>query len=134
MIKKFAIIPLLLAVISCSRNFYQYGRLEIHVPPGISIDENEILQRLAAVKLTEGSGFILRVTVYGYSGGAEIVTLKGDELATTTGRAWIKGMVQVLDGDSIADVFFIEVSGDGREEALDRFCVEAINGISGRSR
>lgn len=116
------IILLILCLNACSRNVYQYGILEVHIPAGINIEENEIRNRLKPLNLPGGSGFTLRITVYGFSQGAEIINFSsGDRFSTTQGKAWIKALVQVKSGDEIVRADFIEVSGKGRDELLDRF-------------
>ena len=116
---------------ACSRNVYQYSRLEVNIPAGINIDEKEIRQRLAAIKPAGENGFTLRITVYGFSQGAEIINLSdGGQLSTRQGKAWIKALIMVKKGEEIVSADFIEVSGNSREELLDRFCsrVLEING------
>lgn len=112
----------LISLDACSRNVYQYSSLEIHIPEGINIQEGEIRERLSAVKLAGDNAFILRITVYGFSQGAEIINFSdGDTFSTKKGRAWIKALVQIKRGGEIAAAEFIEVSGNDRGELLDRF-------------
>lgn len=107
---------------ACSRNIYTFSLLEICIPEGINIQENEIRQRLNTLKPDVENGFILRITVYGFSQGAEIINFSdGDQFRTIKGRAWIKALVQVKKGGEIARAEFIEASGKDREELLDRF-------------
>lgn len=116
------IILLIFCLNACSRNVYQYGTLEVHVPAGINIEEDEIRSRLKPLKLQGAGGFTLRITVYGFSQGAEIINFSsGDRFSTTQGKAWIKALVQVKSGETIVRADFIEVSGKSREELLDRF-------------
>ncbi|HPS56808.1 MAG TPA: hypothetical protein PK514_01775 [Spirochaetota bacterium] len=113
---------LIISLYACSRNVYEYSRLEIYIPAGINIEEKEIRGRLAALKHADDNGFTLRITVYSFSQGAEIINFStGDQFSTGKGKAWIKALVQVKSGAEIVCADFIEVSGEGREDLLDRF-------------
>lgn len=105
----------------CSRNIHTCGKLEVYVPAEFGIKEAEIRERLRSLPVS-GDGCTLRVAVYGYSGGAEVVAFNGaDDFSTTTAKPWIKGLVEVIDGNTILRVDFIELSGKDREDMLDRF-------------
>lgn len=107
----------------CARNTHGCSRLEIYVPSGINVTVEELRERFQRVRLDDGPGCTLRVTVYGYSAGAEVISLtEGKDFTANTGRAWIKGLVQVIDNDVILRADFVEVSGRDRAEMLNSFC------------
>ena len=121
-IKTAGIILIILMLQACSRNYYEYNALEIHIPVEINIVESEIRGRLAPLRFSDAGGFNLRITVYGFSQGAEIINFSsGDQFSTVRGKAWIKALVQVKKGEEIVQADFIEAAGDNREELLDRF-------------
>ena len=121
-IKTACFILLVLLLQACSRNYYEYSTLEIHIPVEINVEEREIRARLAPLKFAAAGGFNLRITVYGFSQGAEIINFSsGDQFSTVRGKAWIKALVQVKKGEEIVQADFIEAAGDNREELLDRF-------------
>lgn len=107
----------------------EYSVLDIFIPAGINITESELRSRLDGIKLAGGSPYSLRITVYGYSPGAEIMSFSDEKsFSSVRGRAWIKGLVQVIMGNEIISVDFVEVSGENRDEALGRFA-SRIRGI-----
>lgn len=128
------VLVLLAPLLMCcaSRPVRDYSTLDIYIPPGINIGNDELKNRLGDIKLTEGSGCRLRITVYGYSPGAEVMSFSDEKnFSSSRGRAWIKGLVQVICGNSIISADFIEVSAEDREEVLDGFAAR-IKGLTGK--
>ena len=100
----------------------EFSVLDIYIPAGINITDGELRNRLEGIKLAGGSGYTLRITVYGYSPGAEVMSFSdGKSFSSSRGRAWIKGLIQVIKDDEIISADFVDVSGENREEALDSF-------------
>ena len=125
----------ILSVNACSKNVYSYNKLIVSIPEGINISKDELHGRFAPLKLVDGSAYTLKITVYGYSQGAEIISFSsGDEFSTRKGKAWIKALIQVINGDEIVMAYIIEVSGNGREELLDTFASRVQEKISGAGR
>ena len=116
----------------CARSIYEFSIIEIHIPGEINLDESEIRSRLKSFATDCDNGFTLRITVYGFSQGAEIINMSdNNQLSTKKGKAWIKALVQVKKDERIVQADFIEITGENREDILDRLGSAVIK-ITGR--
>jgi|GEM_PF-2016688 hypothetical protein len=116
----------------CARSVYGFRTIEIHIPGEINLNEGEIRSRLKPFAAAGDNGFTLRITVYGFSQGAEIINFSdSNQLSTKRGKAWIKALVLVKKDERIVQADFIEITGKNREEILDRLGAAVIK-ITGR--
>ena len=110
---------LLLFVSGCEDGKNGFRSVEFEVAPHIKIDPAELKNMPLAVKTDESESRTLRVVIYSYSSGKEIITMGEGGFKTDTGSGSIKALVELIDGGRVVRAGFIEVSGSSREELLE---------------
>ncbi len=118
-------------MISCTKN-YKFNNCSINfsvsIGNNLAIDKTEVESAVSSVfNYRQADNNSVEIVIYGNSSGKEIFSYSGDEqkeiqLKTQPGR--IEALIKVKIDNQLKDVFFIEASGNSREEILKQLAVK----------
>lgn len=121
--KKYGAVIILFSIIflfiSCENKNPGYRELHISTAPYIKADTLNLKNFSLEIEPDPGSRYNLNIVIYSYSQGKETISLEGEgEFVTKTGKAELKALIKIMDGEKPVRAEFVEVSGNSNEELV----------------
>jgi len=119
----FLVLPVILINCSCAdKNIRKYRVIDVNIPSSIILDRIDLKKVSNTLKTDSLSKYTVKITVYSYSSGREVISFSGSgDLTSGTQPGVLKGLIKILEGDKIIRVEFIEAKGNSNEELVSDF-------------
>jgi len=127
----FIITSMMFFFVSCEDKKLNYRELNISAAPYIKPDALNLKNFSIDISSDPASRYQLFIVIYSYSQGKETISIADNgEFLTQSGKAELKALVKIMDGEKPVRADFIEVSGSSNDELL-RNLAKSVSGLKG---